>query len=83
LDFQLEKSIDDLKKNLNIGEKLEFNTQSISITLEKVSSNKLTGKHLYQSNGAKIRFPQLNLNETITINVKYKNKFFFIKLLSL
>jgi len=70
LNFQLEKTIRELNKNLNIGEKLEFNTKSISITLEKVSSNNLTDKRLFQSNGAEVRIPQLNLNKTITINVK-------------
>jgi hypothetical protein len=51
------------------NEKLEVNTPSVSITLEKVSSNNITDKHLLQSNGAKIRFPPLNLNKSIIINV--------------
>jgi hypothetical protein len=69
LDRQLEKTIHQLNKNLNIGQKLELNTPAISIILEKISSNNITGKHLIQSNGAEIRFPELNLTEPITINV--------------
>ncbi len=85
--FQLEKTIDQLNKNLNTGDKLEFNIQSISITLEKVSSKNITGKHLIQSNGAKIRFPQLNINKSVIINVikllfslskKKTNSFFYL-----
>jgi len=77
-----ENVIGQLNQNLNINEKLELKTQSMDITLEKVSSNNLTGKHLTQPIGTEIRFPELNLNQTITINVISTIFFFVVVLVS-
>ncbi|CAF3678781.1 unnamed protein product [Rotaria sordida] len=69
LDLQFKKSISNLNENLNISEKFELNTQLISITLEKLSSNNITDKQLFQLNGANVRFPQLNINKSIIIKL--------------
>ncbi|CAF3361707.1 unnamed protein product [Rotaria sp. Silwood1] len=67
--LQFKKPISKLNENLNNSEKFELNTQSISITLEKVPSNSITGKQLFQLNGANVRFPQLNINKSIIIKL--------------
>ncbi|CAF4359727.1 unnamed protein product, partial [Rotaria sordida] len=69
LDLQFKKSISNLNENLNTSEKFELNTQLISITLEKLSSNNITDKQLFQLNGANVRFPQLNINKSIIIKL--------------
>lgn len=62
-------SIRELNKDLKNGEKLELNHPLISITLEKVSGKHLAGKQLHQPNGVRIRFPELNINQSTIINV--------------
>ena len=64
------KNIHEIDDNLHIGEKIESHTALISVTLEKVSPNNTSGKHLLQPNGAEIRFPNLFINESIIIKVR-------------
>ncbi|CAF1236168.1 unnamed protein product [Adineta ricciae] len=59
----------ELNQNLKNVEKVELDYPAISITLEKVSGKHLAGKHLYQPNGVRIRFPELNINQSTIINL--------------
>ena len=80
LDMYLERTVDQVNENLNIGNRIDFHTEKISMTLEKVSLANISGKHLIQLNGAKIRFPRLNLNQTATINVIFNSFSFSLSL---
>lgn len=64
--------INTLSPAMPLGEKLELNFSSMSITLEKVSSTDLSGKRLAQTTGTDVRFPYSQiqqLNHSVMINV--------------
>ena len=69
----METIINTLSPTIPLGEKLDLNFFSMSITLEKVSSTDLSGKRLAQMTGTDIRFPysqlQQQLNQSVMINV--------------
>ncbi|CAF3768567.1 unnamed protein product [Rotaria magnacalcarata] len=69
LDSQLQNTVDELNENSNISERFQWNSPSISITMEKVSPNNIAGKRLSQANGADVRFPQLNINKSAVIKL--------------
>jgi hypothetical protein len=64
--------INALSPTMSLGEKVDLNFSSMSITLEKVSSTDLSAKRLAQTTGTDIRFPYSQiqqLNQSVMINV--------------